>query len=129
MLEHEDLTRRIIGAFYRAYDRLGYRHLEAVYGGALEIELRELDLPVWREAPIDVWYRGQVIGKYRADFLVDAKVVLELKSTHAVDETARRQLLDYLKCSDLSVGLLLHFGPSARFHRIVHTRNAGRDEA
>ena len=129
MLEREDLTRQIIGAFYRVYDRLGYGHLEGVYGAALEIELREMDLEVWREAPIDVWYRGRIIGKYRADFVVEQAVVLELKATYAIDESARRQLFNYLKSSHLRLGLLLHFGPNAKFCRIVHTKNIGRDEA
>lgn len=126
MLEHHELTRPTIGAFYRVYDGLGYGHFEAVYGAALEMELREVGLPFRREAPVEVWYRGRVVGNYRADFVVDDRVVIELKATHALDVSARRQLFNYLKSSDMSVGLLLHFGPTARFHRIVHTRNGGR---
>jgi GxxExxY protein len=123
---HVGLTRVIIGAFRRAYNRLDYGFLEHVYREALVLELTKLGLHVRREAAIDVWYDGVRIGTYRADLIVEDAVVVELKSSRALDDEARRQLLNYLRCTDIEVGLLLHFGPKPSVKRLIHTRNIGR---
>jgi GxxExxY protein len=121
-----ELTGAIVGAFYRAYNRLDYGFLEHVYLEAMVIELEKLGLRVRAEAPIDVWYDGKRIAVYRADLLVEESIVVELKSSHSLDAAAKRQLLNYLRCTDIEVGLLLHFGPKPSVKRLVHTRNIGR---
>lgn len=129
VLRHSDITSSTLDSFYRAYNGLGYGFFESVYANALQLELESSGLRVEREVPVEVWYRGRSVGKYRADFVIDRCVVLELKAGHSIDATARMQLLNYLRCTDLEVGLLLHFGPRPGFHRIIHTKNAGRDDA
>jgi GxxExxY protein len=118
-LFEEALTRRIIGAFYDVYNALGYGFLESVYANALATELVSRGLHVVREARTDVRYRGEVVGTFRADLLVESRVVLELKASPRLHDVDLAQLLNYLKATHLEVGLLLHFGPRAKVRRFV----------
>ena len=116
------LTQSIIGAFFQTYNGLGYGFLESVYRRALVRELRERHLHVLEETPVDVWYKGEVVGMYRLDILVERRVAVELKSTTTLNPTDRRQVVNYLRATKLDVGLLLHYGPEPNFHRIVSPR-------
>ena len=116
----DDATpRRVVGAFYEVYNVLGYGFLEAVYARALERELRARGLRVEREVLVEARYKGEVVGVFRADMLVDGRVVVELKATPALVPGDRAQLLNYLRGSGLREGLLLHFGPEPRFRRVT----------
>ena len=117
-LAEERLTHLIIGAFFRVYNRLGYGFLEHVYAAALERELVGLGLRVGREYWVRSYYDGLELCQQRLDFVVDDKVVVELKSTVELRRAAPRQLLNYLRATNLEVGLLLHFGPEAKFYRL-----------
>ena len=119
LLEGET-TGRVIGLFYRVYDRLGFGFVESVYANALACELSNAGVSFQREAAVDVWYDGRRVGRFRADFLVAARVVVELKASEALSDAHRKQLLNYLRCSQLQVGLLLHFGPSANYERVAY---------
>lgn len=124
-------TAAIMGAFYEVYNRLGYGFLENIYALALEQELSERGHSVKREVPVTITYKGKTLATQRLDMVVDDKVVVENKSTSVLPPVARRKTLNYLRASTLEVGLLLHFGPSARFYRIVQTRrpvDEGREE-
>ncbi|HEX4468079.1 MAG TPA: GxxExxY protein [Gemmatimonadaceae bacterium] len=116
-IPHEETLKSVIAAFFFVYDRLGPRFLENVYAGALAIELRKRGHKVAREVSVPVFYEGTQIARYTMDFVVDDVVVLELKSTETVGVGDRRQLVNYLRCTNFDVGLLLHFGPRPRFHR------------
>jgi len=118
-LLHADTASRIINAFYRVYDTLGYGFLEAVYCNAFAIELDRQAVPFIREAPIDVFYRGSRVGRYRADFLVANAIVVEVKASRALDESHRKQLLNTLRATRTEVGMLLHFGTKPTFKRMV----------
>lgn len=118
---HSDATDMSIGAFYRVYNRMGYGFLESVYRNALTRELTKAGVPFEREVPIDIWYDGERIGHFKADFLVDGRVVLEVKATQALIDADRSQLLNYLRGSKVEVGLLLHFGPKPRVERTIYT--------
>ncbi len=122
-LFEEALTRRIIGAFYDVYDALGYGFLESVYKTALEREIVERGLHVVREAGAEVRYKGAVVGVFRADLLVESRVVVELKSCRRLEPTHPAQLMNYLRATDLEVGLLLHFGPRPAFQRFIATND------
>ena len=126
-LVERDLTGKVIESFYRVYEGLGYGHFENVYKNALAIELREAALDVLVETPIDVFYKGFCVGSYRVDLLVEHRLALEVKSTEVLPPTAKRQVLNYLRATALDVGLLLHFGPDAKFHRIVSPRSLARE--
>jgi GxxExxY protein len=122
-LFEEALTRRIIGAFYDVYNALGYGFLESVYRTALEREIVERGLHVVREAGAEVRYKGAVVGVFRADLLVESRVVVELKSCRRLEPAHPAQLMNYLRATDLEVGLLLHFGPRPAFQRFIATND------
>lgn len=103
------------------YNELGYGFLETVYRGALAVELSSRGRTVQREVATSVWYRGTEVGHYRADLVVDDKVIIETKASEAITDADRKQLLNYLRCTHHEVGLLLHFGPKAAFHRFVYS--------
>ncbi len=118
---HEDITSRVIAAFYAVYNELGYGFLEKVYENALCIELRKLGLKVLQQVPIQVCYQGQLVGEYSADLLVNDKVIVELKAADAILEAHECQLVNYLKATRVEVGLLLNFGPEPKFKRKIFT--------
>jgi GxxExxY protein len=119
-LIEEELTRSVIGAFFGVYNILGYGFLEHVYRSALERELRERGHRVAREVSVPVFYREAILAEHRLDMIIDEKLVVEVKSTQELHRSAARQVFNYLRATDLEVGLLLHFGPTAEFHRMVH---------
>ena len=131
MTENELLERRttagIIGAFYEVYNRLGYGFLEHVYSLALERELVERGHTVQREVVVTISYKGKPLTKQRLDMVVDQCVLVENKSTSVLPSFTRRQTHNYLKASTLEVVLILHFGPTAKFYRIIQTHRPTMD--
>jgi GxxExxY protein len=117
MYKHSELTEKIIGAFYDVYSKLGYGFLEDVYGKAMVIELKKRGLVSDTEKPIEVFYEGQLIGKYYADIIVNDLIILELKSVKVLVVEHEAQLLNYLKATPYEVGLLLNFGPKPETKR------------
>lgn len=120
-LIEEQLTHRILGAFYHVYDRLGFGFLESVYRRALAHELEKRGMRVEAEVTIEVWYEGLRVGDFRADLLVDQKVVVEVKASHLLSDSDWKQLLNYLRATELEIGLLCHFGPKAAFKRLIYS--------
>ena len=118
-LLHAALTDQIIKAFYNVYNSLGYGFLEKVYENALAFELREMGLSVECQKPLNVSYRNQIVGEYFADLVVDGKVIIELKAMETIHEAHLRQLQNYLKATEIEVGLLLNFGRKPEFKRRV----------
>ncbi|HEX7939219.1 MAG TPA: GxxExxY protein, partial [Gemmatimonadaceae bacterium] len=116
-LQHRELTGEILGGFFTVYNALGYGFLEHVYSNALSLELRNRGLKVEREVAVEVQYRGQPVGHYRMDTVVEGRVLVELKATAALSEADRRQLFNYQRASKVELGLLLHFGPKPAFRR------------
>jgi GxxExxY protein len=110
--QHKELTKGIIGAFYDVYNSLGYGFLEKVYENALAIELRQRGFQVEQQQSIRVLYRGQIVGDYFADLVVNDLVIVELKAIKKVTDKEQAQLLNYLKATPHEVGLLLNFGPT-----------------
>jgi len=117
--KHRDLTDKIINAFYEVYNTLGYGFLEKVYENALAHELRKRGFKVVQQAPIHVHYDGVIVGEYYADLVVNDAVILELKSVEAILDDHKAQLLNYLKATDIDVGLALNFGPRPQISRKV----------
>jgi len=120
MLIEERLSRSVLGAFFEVYNTLGFGFLEHVYVRALEEELAALGHRVDREVVVPVAYKGTIIATTRLDMVVDGKLVVEVKSTRELHGSARRQVLNYLRATNLEVALLLHFGPDAKFYRVIH---------
>jgi GxxExxY protein len=117
----EEITGKIINAFYTVYNTLGYGFLEKVYENALKIELSRMDLKAESQKSIKVHYTGYEVGDYYADLIVNDLVILELKAAEALCEEHEAQLVNYLKATDIEVGLLLNFGKEAKFIRKVFT--------
>jgi len=121
MLLHEEITAEIIKAFYKVYNTLGYGFLEKVYENAMMIELRNLGLNVHRQFPIKVTYEKQLVGEYFADLLVEELIIVELKAAENLCVEHEYQLVNYLKATELEVGLLLNFGKKPQFKRKIFT--------
>lgn len=118
-LKSRGLTEKIIGIFYEVYNELGFGFLEAVYEQAMSIALEQSGFKVQRQAPIPVWFRGCKIADYKADILVENEVLLELKAARSIDAAFEKQILNYLRATDVEVGLLLNFGHKPEFRRLV----------
>ena len=115
-------TGHVIGAFYEVYNQLGFGFLEFIYARALEKELLKRGRTVAREVAVPVFYKGELIANQRVDMVVDHKVMVEIKSTEVLHPRSHRITLNYLRATPLQVALLLHFGPKARFFRLVNFR-------
>jgi len=121
MLLHKDITDLIIKAFYNVYNTLGYGFLEKVYENAMMIEIRKLGLTARRQVPIKVFYEAEIVGEYFADVIVEENVILELKAAENLREEHECQLINYLKATEIEVGLLLNFGKKPQFKRKIYT--------
>jgi GxxExxY protein len=118
-LLHKDLTDIIIKTFYEVYNELGYGFLEKVYHNALIMELKKKGLIVTSQEKINVYYKGNKVGEYYADIMVENKIILELKAADYIVEEFECQLLNYLRGTDCEVGLLLNFGKKPEFKRKI----------
>jgi len=118
-LKHKDITDKIIRAFYTVYNELGFGFLEKVYENALYLELRSMNLFCEKQFPINVYYQDKSVGEYFADIIVEHVVIIELKAAEAIAEEHELQLINYLKATELEVGLLLNFGKKPEFRRKV----------
>ena len=115
--KHKELTEKIINIFYRVYNKLGYGFLEKIYENAMMIEFKREGILSVSQSPINVFYEGEAIGEYYADILVDNKAIVEVKAAKRLVEENEAQLLNYLKATDIEVGLLLNFGPKPEVKR------------
>lgn len=109
----------MIGAFFEVYNHLGFGFLEHLYVMALERELLLREHRVAREVSVRVMYKGDELGVQRLDLIVDDKLVVETKAGYELHKSATRQLYNYLRATNLEVGLLLHFGPRPSLHRVI----------
>lgn len=117
--KHGEITQKVIGVFYEVYNELGHGFLESVYEKSLEIALGSMGVKVRRQIEIPVSFRGQRVGIFTADMLVEDCVLLELKAARALDTSHVAQLLNYLRATDIEVGLLLNFGLKPEFKRLL----------
>ena len=113
------LTKKLIKVFYDVYNELGYGFLEKVYQNAMYYELKDLGYNVEAQRQITVFYKDIEVGKYYADLIIDDKIVIELKAAKALVVEHEAQLLNYLKATDIEVGLLFNFGKKPEFIRKI----------
>ena len=118
-MKHEEVTEKIIQAFYKVYNTLGYGFLERVYLNALYIELIAIGFKVEKEKKILVYYLGNVVGDYQADLIVGDIIVVELKGINTLVEENEHQLVNYLKATTIEIGLLLNFGKKPQIKRKI----------
>ena len=119
---YSEITDLILKAFFKVYNKLGHGFLEKVYENAMIIELNRLGLRCEKQKKIDVYYDEFLIGEYYADILVNEVVVVELKAAETLVPEHEAQLVNYLRGTDLEVGLLLNFGKGTQFKRKVLTK-------
>jgi GxxExxY protein len=116
---HEELTGQVIAAAYEVHRTLGHGFLEKVYENALVIELQRRGLRATQQAEIAVAYKGEPVGTYYADVLVDDVVICEVKAVEAINSAHQAQLLNYLKATRIKVGLIINFGRRVSVKRMV----------
>jgi GxxExxY protein len=122
-LLHGHITDRIIGIYLEVLNELGHGYLERVCERAMVIALTSAGLEVQPQVTVPVWFRGQLIGEFTADLVVEKVVLVEIKAVHKLESWHEAQLMNYLRASDLEVGLLVNFGPKAEFKRRVYTND------
>lgn len=121
--QHHRLTRKIIKAYYEVYNELGTGFLESVYENAMMIVLKnELDLDVKSQVPINVSFRNITIGEFKADLVVEHNVIVELKAVSKLMPEHKAQLINYLKATDIELGLLMNFGDEPEFKRFIFNK-------
>lgn len=116
---HADVTDGVLRVFYEVYNELGGGFLEIVYHRAFALALRQAGLSVAAEVAVPVHFRGVVVGDFRADLVVNERVLVELKAVTALEKVHEAQVLHYLRATRLEAALLLNFGPRPQFKRVV----------
>ena len=124
---HEEITDEIISAYYKVYNKLGYGFLEKVYENAMFIELKKRNLHVEKQNSIVVYYEGENVGNYFADLIVSKKIIIELKAAESLKEEHEAQLVNYLRATDIEVGLLLNFGVKPKIKRKIFENHLKND--
>ncbi len=120
LLLYEELTYKVRGALFKVYNTLGYGHKELVYSKALSRELENQKVNFEREVNIAVYYEDEVVGHYRPDFVIDKKVIIELKAVEIMPKSFENQVIHYLKSTNFKVGLIVNFGaPKLYIKRLV----------
>ena len=119
-LRHFELTQKIIAVFYEVYNELGHGFLESVYQKSLILALKDVGLIVQSPIEIPVWFRGHQVGDFEGDVLVEKCVLLELKAARTLDSAHKAQLLNYLRATEIEIGLLLNFGVKPEFKRLIY---------
>jgi len=121
--KHSDITKEIIGAAFEVHNTLGSGFLEKVYQNALMVEFKLRKIAAEAEKPISVYYRGEMVGNYIADIVVEDKIIVEIKAIKALSEIHEVQLVNYLTATGIEVGLLLNFGKSVEVKRRIKEVN------
>lgn len=123
-LIYADLTYKIRGALFAVYNELGYGHKENVYQKALELEFQSQHIPFTKETHVPVQYKTETVGSYRPDFIIDKKIIIELKAVEFLPKTFEAQVIHYLKTTNYHLGLLVNFGgPKLYIKRLIWTKN------
>ena len=122
ILYHE-LTKSIIKLFYEVYNELGHGFLEKVYQNAMYLELRSQGFKVEPQRQIKVYYKNELVGDFFADLLINDVIILELKACDSLVKAHYVQTLNYLKATNIEIGLLLNFGEKPEIKRLIFTNN------
>ncbi|WP_396140622.1 GxxExxY protein [Flavobacterium sp.] len=122
-LLHKSITDIILKVYYEVYNELGYGFLEKVYQNAMYFELKSLGYKVEAQKQIKVYFKQQLVGEYYSDLLVEDKVIVELKACDLLMNIHVAQIMNYLKATEIEVGLLLNFGEEPEFKRLIYTND------
>ena len=119
----ENLTGKVIKAYFNVFNKLGFGFLEKVYENALCIELLNSGIYFEKQCPIQVFYYDQKVGIYYADIIVDDQLIIEIKAAESLRDEHECQLINYLRATNIEVGLLLNFGKKPEFRRKIFINN------
>lgn len=122
-LLHKKISDAVLKAYYDVYNQLGYGFLEKVYQNAMYLELKSLGFKVEAQKQIKVYFKNQLVGEYYADIVIEDKIIIELKACALLMSVHIAQLMNYLKATEVEVGLLLNFGEEPEFKRIIYTND------
>ena len=118
---HRELSYKVVGMAMQVHRKLGYGFLEKVYENALMVLLRREAIRARQQFPVRVYFEGEDVGFYRADIVVDGKIVIEVKAAEGLIDAHRAQTLNYLRATDLRLAILLNFGrEKLQYQRLVH---------
>ncbi len=118
---YKDLTGEIIGAAMEVHSTLGCGFLESVYEEALAVEFGLRNVSFERQKPLDIFYKGKKLKKFICDFFVASAILVEFKAVKEYTQADTAQLLNYLKATNLKLGLLLNFGASSlQYKRVIN---------
>ncbi|MEO6589222.1 MAG: GxxExxY protein [Pyrinomonadaceae bacterium] len=121
---YEDTTKKILEACFEVGNELGFGYLESVYEKALLIALRQKGLRAENQVPLKVKFRGEVVGEFFVDILIEEKVLVELKVANGLSKENYAQVINYLKATEIEVGLLINFGtPRIEYRRFTNKFN------
>jgi GxxExxY protein len=123
MLIYQELSNKILEAYFNVLKHLTTGLLESLYENALCIELDEMGIPFERQKHLSVYYKGRVIGEFVPDIVVDNKIILELKSIPELTSANTAQLINYLIITQFKVGYLLNFGEGRDYKRIINNKS------
>lgn len=123
-MQHEEITRKIIGCAMKVHSTLGSGFQEVIYQRAMAIEMKIQTLSFARESEMTIYYNGIDIGTRRVDFFVNENIMVELKAISQLDDSHLAQAINYLEAYKLPVGLLINFGcKSLQFKRVYNTKH------
>ncbi|MBX9807494.1 MAG: GxxExxY protein [Flavobacteriaceae bacterium] len=120
---HKELSDAILKVFYEVYNELGYGFLENVYQNAMYLELKSQGFKVEAQKQIKVYYKNELVGNFIADLLIDEVIIVELKACDNLVKAHYAQTLNYLKATNIEIGLLLNFGEKPEIKRLIFTNN------
>ena len=121
-MQYEELTSKILNACFEVSNELGVGYIESVYENALFVALVQKGLKVERQVSLKVKFRGVIVGDFKADIIVEGKVMLELKAVESLAKEHYAQLLNYLKSTGIQVGLVVNFGTTRLQYRRFDNR-------
>ena len=123
-LKHQLITRSVIGCAFEVINELGAGFLESVYEKALLLALRQKGLSAASQQPAKVMFRGECVGDFYADILVEGKVIVVLKAVKAIAPEHQAQIINYLNATGIEVGLLINFGnPKLEYKRFTRSKD------
>lgn len=129
-MEMNDISYKVIGCAMKVHNELGTGFQEVIYQRALKIELTEAGLSFQREVEMPIYYKGEIIGERRVDFLVEEKMMVELKAISEILPVHQTQAVNYLEAYHLADGLLINFGAlKLEYHRIYNNRLTGKNQS
>lgn len=125
---HSEITSEIISAAYYVHNYLGFGFLESVYEKSMAIKLRKMGFEVNCQVPIKVYFEGELVGDFRADLVVNDTIIIELKAVGMLHSKHEVQLVNYLKATEIEVGLVMNFGEDLKFKRKILTNDIKREK-